>query len=334
MSACVPACTPSQGPTVPPDALATVSPAPSGGPVATDRPRATATIPPELTADTMRAAVELAGIVPHLEALQAIADANGGTRTTGTAGFDASVEYVAEVLGAAGYVVDRQPFTFDDTSSVNLLAEHAGNDPSRVLMIGAHLDSMPAGPGINDNGSGVAAVLAIAEALTSFEAGASTVRVAFWGAEEPGRHGSAAYVASLDATARDAIHGYLNLDIVGSPNFVRFVYDEPAAAPGSSSIRDALAEQLSAQGLAWEPIDLSGKSDHASFADAGIPTGGLFAGGTEPKTDAQARTFGGTAAEPADGCIHAACDAIDRINLEVLEQMADAAAGALAILSR
>jgi aminopeptidase S len=287
-----------------------------------------------LTADALRAAVDHAGIVPHLEALQRIADANAGTRTTGSAGFDASVEYVAGRLEAAGYMVERQPFTFDDVSSVNVLAERAGSEPSRVVVLGAHLDSVPEGAGINDNGSGVAAVLAIAEALATFEPGASTVRFAFWGAEEPGQRGSAAYVASLDADERATIDGYLNLDIVGSPNFVRFVYDDPDAAVGSQSISDLLAEQLSDGGLAWEPIDLTGKTDHAAFSDAGIPTGGLFTGGTEPKTDAQARAFGGTAGEPADGCIHAACDTIERINTEVLGQMADAAAGALVLLSQ
>jgi aminopeptidase S len=286
-----------------------------------------------LTSEVLRSAIEVGDIRPHLEALQRIADENGGNRASGTSGFAASAEYVAARLEEAEYAVEQQPFLAAGVSGTNLVAELAGADPERVVMLGAHLDSGPNGPGINDNGSGVATVLAIAEELPSLGTPPATIRFAFWDAEETGRHGSTAYVTGLGTDEAGRIVAYINLDIVGSPNFVRFVYSEPAAAPGSAAVTDLFAAHFASAGLAWEPIDLSGKTDHATFTDAGIPTGGLFSGGTEPKTEAQAVAFGGTAGALADPCIHRACDAIGSINDEILDQMADATAHVIATLA-
>jgi Zn-dependent M28 family amino/carboxypeptidase len=123
---------------------------------------------------------------------------------------------------------------------------------------------------------------------------------------------------------------YLNLDMIGSPNALRLVYDEPDAAEGSDAITDAFAAHFDAAGLPWEPIDLDGDSDHGPFTDAGIPTGGLFSGGIEPVTDAQAGRFGATAGVPADPCSHRPCDTIDNVDPGTLEVMARAAASVLA----
>ena len=121
--------------------------------------------------------------------------------------------------------------------------------------------------------------------------------------------------------------------MLGSPNFIRFVYAEAAAAPGSTELTDLFASYFDGLGLAWEPIDLTGHADHGAFKSAGIPTGGLFSGGREPKTDAQAAAFGGTAGAPADPCSDAACDTIDNVNDVILDQMADAVAHAVATLA-
>jgi len=276
--------------------------------------------------------IDAADIRSHLEALQRIADANGGNRATGTSGFDASVEYVAERLATAGYDVQPHAFSAGQHSSVNLVAERTGTDTEGV-MVGAHLDSVQAGPGINDNASGVATLLVLAERLAGLPAPQRTIRFAFWGAEEGGRFGSQAYVDALDAPGRALIAAYLNLDILGSPNFARFVYDEPSAAAGSREITALFAEYFERRGLAWEPIDLTGDSDHAPFSAAGIPTGGLFSGGTEPKTDAHAAAFGGTAGLPADACIHQACDTIANVSDASIDHMADAIAEVLATLA-
>jgi aminopeptidase S len=144
------------------------------------------------------------------------------------------------------------------------------------------------------------------------------VRFAFWGAEEGGPFGSAAYVADLTPEERDEIAAYLNFDMLASSNAVSFVYDEAAAAPGSEAITELFSATLAFHALTPEPIDLEGDSDHGPFTDAGIPTGGLFSGGIEPVTELQAPRHGAIAGQPADPCSHLACDMIDNIDLQTL----------------
>lgn len=287
---------------------------------------------PKLTAGALRDAVEVADIRAHLQELQRIADANGGNRATGTAGFDASVEYVAAQLSEAGYDVTRQTFAAGSVSSVNVVVERAGTS-SEVIMVGAHLDSVRAGPGINDNGTGVATLLVLAERLATLPAPERTVRFAFWGAEEGGPHGSPAYVDALSPAELARVAAYLNFDMLGSPNAIRFAYAEGGAAPGSDTLTALFTSYFDLAGLPWAPIDLGGHSDHGAFLEAGIPTGGLFAGGREPKTVQQAAAFGGTAGEPADPCSDQACDTIDNIDSAFLDGMADAIAHAVASLA-
>ena len=284
-----------------------------------------------LTARGLRDAVRVGDVRAHLDELQRIADGNGGNRATGTTGFDASVEYVAGQLIGVGYEVTRQPFTVGDVTSVNLIVERAGTDPE-VLMLGAHLDSVEAGPGINDNGTGVGTLLVIAERMAELPSPGRTVRIAFWGAEEGGPHGSPAYVAALSATELARIGSYLNFDMLGSPNPIRFVYAEAGAVEGSEAITALFAAHFDGEGLPWAPIDLAGHSDHGAFTDAGIPTGGLFSGGREPMTAEQAAAFGGRPGEPADPCSDQACDTINNLNEAILEEMADAVAHAVATL--
>jgi aminopeptidase S len=288
--------------------------------------------PPPLTDQGLREAVEVADIRVHLEALQRIADEHGGNRATGTAGFDATVAYVEERLVAAGYEVEQQLFIVGDASSASLMVE-AGPADEEVVMFGAHLDSVAAGPGINDNGSGVATLLVVSERLAEMPPPERTIRFAFWGAEENGPFGSAAYVDQLADDDRAGIRAYLNFDMLGSPNFVRFVYAEARAASGSEALTDLFADYFEGAGLAWEPIDLQGDTDHGPFIAAGIPTGGLFSGGIEPKTDRQAAAFGGTAGVSADVCSHAACDTITNVSDVALDEMADAVAHAVATLA-
>jgi Zn-dependent M28 family amino/carboxypeptidase len=189
------------------------------------------------------------------------------------------------------------------------------------------------GPGINDNGSGLATLLVIAERMAELPPPDRPVRLAFWGAEEGGAFGSTAYVGQLTEAERGRISAYLNFDMLGSPNFIRFVYAEPSAAPGSDALTDLFGAWFESQDLAWEPIDLTGHADHGPFAAAGIPTGGLFSGGSEPKTDAQAAAFGGTAGEFADACSHLACDTIANVSYVALDEMSDAVAHAVATLA-
>ena len=269
--------------------------------------------------------VDLAVVRGHLEQLQAVADAHGGQRSAGSPGDEASVGYVAGQLEAAGFAVTRQEVSTPDGPTVNVVAELAGADPGTVLMVGGHLDSVDEGPGANDNGSGTAAAIATAQALAAGvpEPGV-TVRFAFWGGEEVGLLGSQAYVDSLSADELGAFGGYLNADMLGSPNGGYFVYDDDAA------IEQALYDGLAAQGVQGAPeTGADGRSDHSAFAAAGVPVGGLFSGAEGTKSEQEAQQWGGTAGEQYDPCYHTPCDDLGNVDLVVLDTMTDALAHAV-----
>jgi Zn-dependent M28 family amino/carboxypeptidase len=438
------------------------------------------------TAKKLLECVTVEGVREHQAALQAIADANGGTRAAGTPGYDASVAYVAETLAAAGYEVELDPFeftfvppatliqtapisadyetgsfsgsgfgevagpvipvdlalgqapwpadpststsgceasdfagldfsgpndialiqrgacffsvkaanaeaagaeaviifnqgnsptrmglivgnaaTFPDGSPSNLtaplvgasfpqgvalsqggseafvdvdppvemiqhnvLAELPGGNDRNVVMAGAHLDSVQAGPGIQDNGSGSAALLEIALQMSKVKP-RNPVRFAWWGAEESGLVGSTSYVNSLSDEELAAIALYLDFHMIGSPNFVRFVYDGDgsafglAGAPGSEAIEALFEDFYADRDLASEPTQIDFRSSYAPFFASGIPFGGIFGGAEGIKTPEQAAIYGGVAGEQYDPCYHLACDTFDNISLEVLDQNAD-----------
>jgi Zn-dependent M28 family amino/carboxypeptidase len=401
-------------------------------------------------------AVSAEGILEHLRALQAIADRNGGTRVSGSEGYDESAEYAADVLRDAGYDVEVQEFTFntfrelaptvfrqlapgdprdlpavimsysgsgstsaaasvptgaatgcapsdfgganagtivlvsrgactfaakatsaaaagavgvviynngpgalngtlgegftgdfsvvgierelglqlvdlvDDglrlqlTTEVfrglaetsNVLAQTKGGNADNVVMIGAHLDSVAAGPGINDNASGAGSVLEVAQQMAKTKT-TNAVRFALWGAEESGLVGARHYVSSLSQAEQDEIALYLNFDMVASPNFVRFVYDGDDSVgdgnegpAGSAQIEQAFISYFRSQGLASDPTDFSGRSDYGPFIAVGIPSGGLFTGAEGLKSEKQAEIYGGVAGAAYDPCYHQACDSL------------------------
>ncbi|WP_332662449.1 M28 family peptidase [Aeromicrobium sp.] len=219
-------------------------------------------------------------------------------------------------------------------------AKDANQD--EVVVVGAHLDSVAAGAGINDNGSGSAAILEIAEQMSALKLTKDLrrpVRFAFWGAEESGLVGSEHYVAELSDAELARIYANLNFDMLGSPNYVRFVYDGDGSAggdagpAGSDAIEDVFTDYFDAQGLASEPTAFDGRSDYGPFIDAGIPAGGLFSGAEGVKTAEQAVVYGGTAGEPYDACYHAACDDISNLNASALHELGDAAAHATGVLT-
>lgn len=438
------------------------------------------------TSEKLRSAVSVDRVVGHLDALDAIADANGGTRASGTQGYDDSVAYVVGKLQAAGYSPVVQEFTFpyfqqlspsvltqtspdsqvyaadsfatmtysgagnavgtittvDTTGTVsatntsgceaadfdgfaagsialvqrgscpfaqkasnaeaagatavvifntglegstgpingtlgapgigipvlgasydvgvgligenatgtvvvdtisenrptyNVLAETASGDADNVVMVGAHLDSVVAGAGINDNGTGSAAILAVAESMQKVKT-ANKVRFAWWGAEEQGLLGAEHYVADLAASGElDRVGLYLNFDMIGSSNFGRFVYDGdnsafpvgPGAAEGpegSGQIEQDFHDYFAAEGLPSGETAFSGRSDYGPFIAEGIPAGGLFTGAEGIKTEEQAALFGGVAGAPYDACYHAECDDLSNVSVESLDQMSDAIA--------
>jgi Zn-dependent M28 family amino/carboxypeptidase len=422
---------------------------------------------------TLAECITVAGVREHQAALQKIADANHGTRVSGSSGYDASVDYVVKRLEAAGYTPDVQPFVFttfvslappvvervspgpaaavtnailsysgggdvtapvtavagppvDETpgcdsadftgfpvgnvalvsrggctfatkaqnaydagaaavvianntagdlnatlgegfaldipvtsvtqavgaelaatsgltlrvvtstlrgnaTTYNVVAETRTGNDSNVVMAGAHLDSVNAGPGINDNGSGSAALLEVAEQMAKV-APVNTVRFAWWGAEESTLVGSTRYVTGLTAEQRSRIALYLNFDMVGSPNPVFFVYDgddsdATGAGPGpagSDRIEKTFEAFYAQRKVPFKGTDFSGRSDYGPFITAGIPSGGLFTGAEGVKTAEEARIWGGTAGRPYDSCYHQACDRLANVDLHALDVNSDA----------
>ena len=227
-------------------------------------------------------------------------------------------------LDTAGYTTSVQSFSTSAGTTYNLVADWPGGDPNHVVMTGAHLDSMPAGPGINDNGTGSAGIL---ENALAFAASGVTprnhIRFGFWGAEELGLLGSKHYMSTLPAAEKDKIELYLNFDMIGSPNPGYFVYDDNPAGNGA---RDDLTSYFTSKGVAWEYIDVQGRSDHAAFRSYGIPTSGTFTGAESTKTSAQAQKWGGQAGQAFDPCYHAACDTTANVNATALDRNIDAIA--------
>jgi len=234
--------------------------------------------------------------------------------------------------------------TTDTTSEIrqaaNVLADTKGGDPNRVIVQGSHLDSVAAGPGINDNGSGSAynleSAIKIAGSGLKLE---NKIRFAWWGAEEEGLVGSTFYVNSLSNDEFSKILLNLNFDMIASPNYVRFVYDgdgsdtPTAGPPGSAQIEDVFNDYFDSIELAHDPTAFDGRSDYGPFIARGAPAGGLFTGAEGVKTAAQAATYGGAAGVAYDHCYHQACDTIDNVNTSAFDQMSDAAVTALTQLS-
>jgi Zn-dependent M28 family amino/carboxypeptidase len=231
--------------------------------------------------------------------------------------------------------------TITPTTTENLLAETPGGDPDNVVMAGGHLDSVPEGPGINDNGSGTMSLLEIAQQIDRLNIKPNNkIRFAFWGAEESGLRGSNFYVADLTDAEFEDIALYLNFDMVGSPNFVRFVLDGDGSAfglegpPGSADIEDSFHDSFGNRRLESEETAFDGRSDYLAFINAGIPAGGLFSGAEVPKTEEQEEIYGGVAGLAYDPCYHQLCDNYFNPSDLALDQFSDAMAQVIADYGR
>ncbi|MGK5500345.1 M20/M25/M40 family metallo-hydrolase, partial [Streptomyces sp. URMC 125] len=273
--------------------------------------------------------IPLANLKAHLSQFQSIAQANGGNRAHGRPGYRASVDYVKGKLDAAGYTTTVQQFTSNGSTGYNLIADWPGGDTDSVVMAGAHLDSVGSGAGINDNASGSAGVLEVALAVArSGYRPDKHLRFAWWGAEELGLVGSRHYVGGLSSSERSKIDGYLNFDMIASPNAGYFVYDD------DPRIERVFKDWFAARGVPTEiETEGDGRSDHAPFKAAGIPVGGLFTGAGRTKTTAQAQKWGGTAGVAFDRCYHSSCDNTSNVNDTALDRNGDAAAHAVWTLS-
>jgi Zn-dependent M28 family amino/carboxypeptidase len=225
----------------------------------------------------------------------------------------------------------------EERTSENVIAEKAGVRDDNVVMAGAHLDSVLAGPGINDNGSGSAALLEIAQNLGNHRP-QNTVRFAWWGREEAGLVGSTAWVEQQRvAGTLDEVALYLNFDMIGSPNYYIGVYDAdqssytaPVAVPaGSVALEDVFESFFTLVGEPYDDTEFSGRSDYQAFIVNDIPASGLFTGAEVQKTAEQAGIWGGTVGAQFDPCYHAACDTYANAAEHAIDVNTDAIAFAI-----
>jgi len=221
----------------------------------------------------------------------------------------------------------------------NLIADTQVGRDDQVIVVGSHLDSVPAGPGINDNGSGSATNLELATEL--FKANitmTNKVRFAWWSAEELGLLGSSYYVSQAITSGEiNNIALNLNFDMLGSPNYFRGVYDGAGAAPdirqGSVNIESLFTTFFGFEGLAWNYATFDGRSDYGPFIENNIPAGGLFTGAEVIKPADWRQYYGGLAKTAFDPCYHQSCDDLYNIDQNVLNQNAKAAYYALTSLA-
>ncbi|CAE7186216.1 unnamed protein product [Rhizoctonia solani] len=213
-----------------------------------------------------------------------------------------------------------------DVVSENIIAQTLWGNQSNVIHIGAHLDSVPAGPGVNDDGSGSATVAELLVQLAKFKSSKNAVRFSWWTNEEIGLIGSQYYVDSLSAAEKKKIALYINLDMTASPNYIYGIHDGDGSSgsnsvtppPGSAALEKLFQDDFESKKLPWASYAFSGSSDYDAFLKAGIPAGGLATGAGGIKTEAQAATFGGQVGVAFDKCYHQACDTIDNVAKDAL----------------
>jgi Zn-dependent M28 family amino/carboxypeptidase len=226
-----------------------------------------------------------------------------------TVSYEMGMKLASDVNNFATLTTDT---TITARHSMNVIAETRTGDADKVIMVGAHLDSVDEGPGINDNGSGVAAVLEIAIQMKN--AGLKNkIRFGWFSGEEIGLIGSNRYVESLSDTQKKQITHYINIDMLASPNY------KYSVLAGDATLAKAFKESFTSMGLPVADVEMNGRSDYAAFDEAGILVGGLDTGAEEIKTTDEAALFGGQAGVAFDACYHQACDTIDNISIEALE---------------
>ncbi|KXH43282.1 peptidase family M28 [Colletotrichum nymphaeae SA-01] len=201
---------------------------------------------------------------------------------------------------------------FEERETWNVISETKEGDPNKVIMLGAHLDSVLEGPGINDDGSGTAALLELMGSVKKYSGFPHKIRFAWWAAEEAGLVGSYYYTEHLSSEDADKIKYYFNYDMIGSPNPIY----ELASYNNSGIGPQLIADYLEANGKETISAEFDGRSDYAGFVELGIPVASIFTGEGEN-----------------DPCYHQACDTIDNINWDAITVNTKAAGRALATLA-
>jgi len=238
------------------------------------------------------------------------------------------------------YIYSRLYFQqiMEERLTHNLIAQTPQGNINNVVMLGAHSDSVRAGPGINDNGSGSSALLEILKQLSNFNI-TNTVRFAWWSAEEFGLQGSKYYVDSLSEEEAANIAVYMNFDMIGSPNYINGIYDGTgnefgtAGPPGSGALQGLFEKYFEERGYSYQATEFDGRSDYGPFLGKDIASGGLFTGAEKLKTAEEVKKYGGEADVAYDKCYHKSCDREDNINTEAFLINARAIADVTSILA-
>ncbi|MFL6132254.1 MAG: M20/M25/M40 family metallo-hydrolase, partial [Nocardioidaceae bacterium] len=268
------------------------------------------------------------------------------------AGYDARIPTVGTDYATGRSLVDlsrsgevtlhvRVDGFIDHAVTHNVIADSAGGRTDRTVVVGGHLDSVFAGPGINDDGSGTAMMLETAQQMHALGiTPRNSVRFIFFSGEEEGLIGSDFYVSQLTKKQVQSIAVMLDFDMLASGNYARLLYDgngdeQGIAGPnGSGTVEQVFKDWWDSQGLAYETIPFDGRSDYDAFTRAGIPAGGIFAGAEQIKTPAQVGLYGGTAGVAFDPCYHQACDTLANLNVKGLAEHKDAAVHAIATFAQ
>lgn len=152
-------------------------------------------------------------------------------------------------------------------TTYNVIAETKAGNHDNVIHVSGHSDSVTAGPGINDNGSGTCSLLEIATQLTKFAVN-NAVRFSWWTGEEAGLLGAQYYVKQLTQAEKDKIRLMLDFDMMASPNYAYQIYDGDGSAfnstgpPGSAEAEHEFAAWFDTQGLNHTEIEFDGRSDY------------------------------------------------------------------------
>jgi len=275
-------------------------------------------------------------------------DRNGPINGT-IGGYGVTIPVIESTYLVGRYLVDNPSAIVDFAAfgqtdvleTRNVIAESKSGRSDRVVISGAHLDSVPAGPGINDDGSGTATQIELAQEMAELNLNLrNKVRFIWFSGEEQGLFGSTFNADGLTKAERGNVIAMLDFDMLASPNYALLIYDGdgsefPAAGPkGSGVIEKVFQDFFDARGLYTERIPFDGRSDYDEYTAVGIPAGGIFTGAEVHKTPAQQTEWGGVVSDSLAGqfdpCYHLACDRFpDNINDEVLAITSDAVADAV-----
>jgi len=251
----------------------------------------------------------------------------------------------------SGFILDRPQlsFSFDATltieSTYNIICDTDPSATENVIVVGAHLDSVPQGPGLDDNASGSATVLELAIQFSNLgfkSTAVNAVRFAWWAAEEVGLVGSGYYVHQLILAGKQGeVAVYLNYDMLGAPNYVPQIHNPLQANDvvpenvrlASVHVQDLYIQFFNESGLPFTTTGMYGGSDYLPFIESGIPSGGMATGASNHKSADQREVFGGFAGAAFDPCYHQACDTLANISPEAIRQCSGAAAFVLQTLA-